>query len=181
VAEIASALAAAEAAVFTRPAPKSFAAQIRFLVRQAKGSTRRVAEQLGVSPRSVQRYLTGERTRPPAAIRDRTQREVEQRWQPRVRARARRQAEQHGISVELRARFGFTAAPGSSDDPRVRRMTQTLPPAYAQQLLDASTEAERRKALGDGLGEVYFRDGGSRAAGLDVEVTDIDYIDISYR
>ncbi|CAL9279343.1 hypothetical protein SUDANB51_08030 [Streptomyces sp. enrichment culture] len=42
---------------FTRPIPKSAGAQMRYLVRQHQGSTRRVAELLGISQRTVERYV----------------------------------------------------------------------------------------------------------------------------
>ncbi|MFJ2477740.1 telomere-protecting terminal protein Tpg [Streptomyces sp. NPDC087659] len=172
---IGHALADAERAAFTRNPPKSVSAQLNFLLRQAKDSTRRLAEMLGVSPRQALRYRKGE-SKPPT---DKLKRAVEERWQPRVRKRARQRAAEQGVVVELRARFGFTAAPGSTDDARMRRITQTLPPAAATRLMDARTEDERRQALGDGLGEAYFRDGGRRAQGLDVEVQDIDYVEIA--
>ncbi|SNT44350.1 hypothetical protein SAMN05216252_1268 [Actinacidiphila glaucinigra] len=55
-----------------------------------------------------------------------------QRWQPQVRARARQAAATTGgIVIDTRARLGFTAAPGSTDDARLRLITQTLPPVYA--------------------------------------------------
>ncbi|MFC7472625.1 hypothetical protein ACFQVA_42060 [Actinomadura keratinilytica] len=41
---------------FTRPAPKSAGAQMRYLVRQLKG-TRAVAGLLGISQRTVERYV----------------------------------------------------------------------------------------------------------------------------
>jgi hypothetical protein len=41
-----------------------------------------------------------------------------------------------GIVVESRARFGLTTTPGTSDDGRMRRITQHLPPAYAACLFD---------------------------------------------
>ncbi len=44
-------------AAFTRPMPKSAPAQMRYLVRQHKGSTKAVAQLLGVSQRTVERYV----------------------------------------------------------------------------------------------------------------------------
>ncbi|WP_078851777.1 hypothetical protein [Streptomyces sp. NRRL S-237] len=44
-----------------------------------------------------------------------------------------------------------------------KMLTQHLPPAYAQRLQD-----------------IYFKDGGTRADHLEVEFTDIDYIDVSF-
>ncbi|MEU1510445.1 helix-turn-helix domain-containing protein [Kitasatospora sp. NPDC005748] len=46
-----------ERAERTRPIPRSTAARTRFLLRGAKGSTKRLAQELGVSQRTVQRWL----------------------------------------------------------------------------------------------------------------------------
>ncbi|MEW1865675.1 hypothetical protein AB0399_35775 [Streptomyces sp. NPDC088194] len=43
--------------------------------------------------------------------------------------------------IETWAQFGFTAAPGSTDDGRVRRITQHLLPVYASRLFDAQATA----------------------------------------
>jgi transcriptional regulator with XRE-family HTH domain len=170
--------------VLTRPVPKSTQARVRFLVKQLK-TTRAVAELLGVSQRSVERYLTGERKSPPKPIADRIESEVRRRWQPRVRQRARQQAATAtGITVETRAQFGFTAAPGSTDDPRLRRITEHLPPDYAARLFDAhaagATERQLEGIVAEGLQEMYFKDRGRRASGLLVDFTGIDYIEMDY-
>ncbi|WP_313881900.1 hypothetical protein [Streptomyces silvisoli] len=50
------------------------------------------------------------------------------RWQPVVRKRARQHAATAtGITIETRAQFGFIAVPGTTDDPRLRRITRTPP------------------------------------------------------
>ena len=38
--------------------------------------------------------------------------------------------------------------------------------------------AALQRLIGDGVGERYFRENNTRADGLDVELTDIDYLDI---
>ncbi|MEV8530109.1 XRE family transcriptional regulator [Streptomyces sp. NPDC052000] len=172
---IGRAISDAERGAFTRPIPKTPQAQLNFLLKHAKDSTRELAKILGVSPRQALRYRKGEARLPSAKL----QKAVEQRWQPRNRAKARERAAQRGIQVEIRARFGFAAAGGSTDDARMRRLTQTLPPDASARLLAASTETERQQALAEGLGHAYFRDRGSRATGLNVELTDIDHIDMT--
>ncbi|WP_049580343.1 telomere-protecting terminal protein Tpg [Streptomyces sp. SBT349] len=166
----------------TRPLPKSPAARMRVLTRAERGSTRAVATRLGVSPRTVQRYLAGQTRTPTPRLAAALEREARRSWQPRVRARAIRQAARAGITVETRARFGFTAAGGSTDDPRLRRVTEQLAPDDTAQLLAAhqagADEARLRQLLGNGLGFAYFRDRGSRAHDLDVDLTDIDYLDV---
>ena len=149
-------------------------------------TTRAVAQELGVSQRSVERYRKGERKHPPKAITDRINDAVRARWQPQVRKRRRKQAAAAtGITVETRARFGYTAPIGTTDDGRFRRLTVHLPPAYAQRLFDArdagASDQEMRVIIAEGFKDVYFQDGGSRAMGLsDVEINDIDYLDLDY-
>jgi transcriptional regulator with XRE-family HTH domain len=170
---------------FTRPIPKTAPAQVRFLVRSEKGSTRAVARRLGVSQRTVERYVKGEIKQPRPELAARLVAEVRRSWQPRVRQRAREAAATTGgIVIETRARFGFSAAPGSTDDSRLRLITQHLPPAYAARLFEAreagATERELRDIAAEGLQEQYFKDGGRRASGLQVEFTDIDYVELDY-
>jgi hypothetical protein len=175
----------AAASTFTRPIPKSAQAQMRFLVKHEKGSTRAVAERLGTTQRTVERYLTGQFRRPRKDLAARLVSEVRKDWQPRVRDRARKQAATTtGIVIETRARFGFTAAPGTTDDGRLRLITQHLPPGYAARLFDAqaagATEQQLRDIAAEGLQEQYFKDRGRRAPGLLVEFTDIDYVELDY-
>jgi hypothetical protein len=158
---------------------------MRLLTRAEKGSTRAVAARLGVSQRTVERYLSGQLKKPRKALADALAREVAKVWQPRVRARARRRAATRtGITVETRARFGYTAPVGTTDDGRQRRLTVHLPPAYADRLFVAqqqgATDRALREIVAEGLQEVYFKDGGSRAADLEVEFRDIDYFDVSF-
>ncbi|CAM5618608.1 hypothetical protein SHIRM173S_09368 [Streptomyces hirsutus] len=81
------------------------------------------------------------------------------------------------------ARFGFTAAPGTTDDARIRHLTLALPPHHAARLFDAqdtgagASEQQLRGIAAEGLGEVYFRDGGRRAHGLEVEFTDVEHLE----
>ncbi|MGW0606179.1 telomere-protecting terminal protein Tpg [Streptomyces sp. NPDC002640] len=170
-------------AAFTRPVPRSAPAQMRYLVKQLKG-TAAVARALGVSQRTVERYVKGQLKRPRAALRERMEREVRKRWQPQIRARAKeRAASTDGLVVSTRARFGFTAAPGTTDDARIRDITQALPPEFADRLFAArdqgADENRLREIAAEGLGRMYFRDNDRRAQGLAVEFTDVQHVDIS--
>ncbi|WP_330343084.1 telomere-protecting terminal protein Tpg [Streptomyces sp. NBC_00557] len=168
---------------FTRPIPKSAPARMRFLVKQLKG-TRPVAELLGISQRTVERYVVDQLKQPRPELAARLEREVRRRWQPQVRARAKqRAATTDGLVFTTRARFGFTAAPGTTDDARIRDITQALPPRWAERLFQArdagATEDQLLQIAAEGLGEMYFRADNTRAQGLDVQFTDVDQIDIS--
>ncbi|MEU0192219.1 XRE family transcriptional regulator [Streptomyces afghaniensis] len=166
---------------FTRPIPKSAGAQMRYLVRQLKG-TRPVAELLGITQRTVERYVKEQIKRPRPDLAQRMEREVRKRWQPQIRAKAKQAAATTGgIVIDTRARFGYTAAPGSTDDARLRHLTVALPPRYAARLFETKeaggTEQQLRDIAAEALGEVYFRDNGRRAHGLEVEFTDVEHLE----
>ncbi|MER6778599.1 MULTISPECIES: telomere-protecting terminal protein Tpg [unclassified Streptomyces] len=182
--EIDDSLTRADEQHFTRPVPKTAGARMRFLVKQLK-STREAARLLGISQRTVERYVKDQLRQPKPALAARLESEVRRRWQPVVRKRARAKAAQTtGLVIETRARFGFTAAPGTTDDGRMRRITQHLPPEYAGRLFAAQEagagEARLRAIAAEGLQEIYFKDNGARAGGLLVEFTDIDYVDFAF-
>jgi hypothetical protein len=86
-----------------------------------------------------------------------------------------------GIVIDTRARFGYTSAPGTTDDARLRHLTQALPPQHAARLFEAqeqgASEQQLRDIAAEGLQEIYFKDHGRRAQDLRVEFTDVDYID----
>ncbi|MGW3745810.1 telomere-protecting terminal protein Tpg [Streptomyces sp. NPDC005146] len=174
----------AAASTATRPIPKSAGAQMRFLVKQFKG-TKAVADLLGITQRTVERYVKDQIKMPRPHLAARLTGEVRNRWQPRVKEKAKKNAATStGIVVETRARFGFTAAPGTTDDGRIRLITQHLPPQYAARLFDAQTsgasEQQLQAVIAEGLQEQYFKDHGRRADGLLVEFTDIDYVELDF-
>ncbi|MET9197121.1 XRE family transcriptional regulator [Streptomyces olivaceus] len=167
---------------FTRPAPKSAQAQMKYLVKQLKG-TKAAAQALGITQRTVERYVSGKLKRPRQELRGRLEREVKKRWQPQIRAKARKKAATtDGLVVSTRARFGFTAAAGTTDDARIRDVTQALPPEFADQLFTAreqgATEQQLQQIAADGLARMYFRANNSRAHGLGVEFTDVERLAI---
>ncbi len=170
-----------ERAERTKPIPQSIAARTNFLVKNAKGSTRKIAQELGVSQRMVQRYRKGEATPRPATA-QKLEKLVRERWQPRVKARTRKAAERHGFMLHLQARFGFSSAVGSTDDPRERLITQKMPGEVARALYAArdagASQAQQEALLAQALQEHYFKDNGRRAAGLTTELNDIGWLDI---
>ena len=183
--EIDDAIERADREGFTHAPPKTLKGQISYLVKQLK-STRAVAQELGVSQRSVERYRKGDRKHPPKDIAEKIDAAVRSRWQPLVRKRRRKQAAATGgITVETRARFGYTAPVGTTDDGRFRRLTVHLPAEYARRLFEArdtgASDQQMREIIAEGFKDVYFQDGGSRALGLsDVSLNDIDYLDIEF-
>ncbi|MFI1702258.1 telomere-protecting terminal protein Tpg [Streptomyces bobili] len=169
----------------TRLILSSTGARLRFLLATHQGSTRRLATVLGVSQRTVQRVTrkSGVRRLPgPLQVRA-IEEAVLARWQPRIRARRRAQAEAEGFVFHSRARFGFAAPAGSSDDPRVRWITQDLPGEVARELFAArdagAGEQQQTVILARALGHAYFRDEGRRAHGLHIAFGDIEFADFS--
>ncbi|MFD5259159.1 telomere-protecting terminal protein Tpg [Streptomyces bobili] len=183
--EIDDAIERADRESFTREPPKTLKGQIGYLLKQL-GSAKAVAQEIGVTADSVNRYRRGARKHARADVASKIDNAVRQRWQPQVRKRRQKQAATSGgITVETRARFGYTAPVGTTDDGRFRRLTVHLPPAYAQRLFDARNEGasdqQMRGIIAEGFKDVYFQDGGGRAAGLsDVTLNDIDYLDLDY-
>ncbi|MFI1361128.1 telomere-protecting terminal protein Tpg [Streptomyces sp. NPDC020898] len=183
--EIDDAIERADQESFTRQPPKTLKGQVGYLIKQL-GSAKAVAQEIGVTADSVNRYRRGARKHARADVAAKLDDAVRQRWQPQVRKRRQKQAAASGgITVETRARFGYTAPVGTTDDGRFRRLTVHLPPAYAQRLFDArntgASDQHMRGIIAEGFKEVYFQDGGGRATGLsDVEINEIDYLDLDY-
>ncbi|MGW1819479.1 telomere-protecting terminal protein Tpg [Streptomyces sp. NPDC002125] len=182
--KVLDALARAERKVFTRPAPKSAKAQVKFLLTRAKGSTKALAERLGVSRRTVERYRSGTLTTPQKRLQAALVEETESEWQPQVRAQAREQAATSGgMMVHVVAYFGF-AASGSSDDGRERHITTAISPTYVQQILQlqeaGATEEELHPVVAQAVTESYFTEWGTRAQGLRADFTHVQSIDFEF-
>ncbi|MFF5475357.1 telomere-protecting terminal protein Tpg [Streptomyces achromogenes] len=175
--KVLEALARAERKVFTRPAPKCAKAQVKFLLTRTKGSTKALAERLGVSRRTVERYRAGTLTTPQKRLRAALVEETESEWQPQVRAQARHQAAtSSGMMVDVTAYFGFTCT-GSSDDGRERTITTAISPTYAKQILElqeaGATEEDLHPIVAEAITESYFTQWGTRAAGLRADFTHV--------
>ncbi|WP_331761983.1 telomere-protecting terminal protein Tpg [Streptomyces anulatus] len=182
--KILDALVRAERKVFTRPAPKSAKDQVKFLLTRAKGSTKALAERLGVSRRTVERYRAGTLTTPQKRLQAALVEETESEWQPQVRAQAREQASTSGgMMVHVVAYFGFTAT-GSSDDGRERHITTAISPTYVQQILQlqasGATEEELHPVVAQAVTESYFTEWGTRAQGLRADFTHVQSIDFEF-
>ncbi|MFB8120185.1 XRE family transcriptional regulator [Streptomyces sp. NPDC055962] len=167
---------------FTRPVPKSAGAQMRYLVKQYKG-TRAVAQMLRVSRRTVERYVKDQIRTPRPDLAARLEREVKARWQPQIRARAKEKAvTTGGIVIDTRARLGYVAPIGSTDEDRIRHLTVALPPQHAARLFEAQAQGagddRLREITAEALRETYFQDGGRRAGSLEeVRFTNIEHLE----
>ncbi|WP_206507892.1 telomere-protecting terminal protein Tpg [Streptomyces chrestomyceticus] len=175
-------LDAAVQKAFTRPAPKSAGAQMRYLVKQL-GSTKAVARMLRISQRTVERYVKDQIRKPRPNLAARLEREVKSRWQPQIRAKARQKAATtDGIVVDVHARLGYTAPIGTTDQDRIRHLTVALPPQHAARLFDAQQQGaddnRLRELTAEALKEVYFQDDGRRAGSLqEVQINDVIHLD----
>ncbi|WP_171117013.1 MULTISPECIES: XRE family transcriptional regulator [unclassified Streptomyces] len=175
-------LDAAVQKAFTRPAPKSAGAQMRYLVKQLKG-TKAVAQMLRISQRTVERYVKDQIKKPRPDLAARLEREVKKRWQPQIRAQARQKAATTGgIVIDTRARIGYTAPIGTTDEDRLRHLTVALPPQYAARLFDAqeqgASDQQLQQIAAEALKEVYFQDSGRRAGQLEeVRFTGIEHLE----
>ncbi|MFE5207728.1 telomere-protecting terminal protein Tpg [Streptomyces sp. NPDC056600] len=175
-------LDAAVEKAFTRPAPRRAGTQMRYLVKQL-GGTKPVAQLLRVSQRTVERYVKNQIKKPRPDLAARLEREVRKRWQPQVRAKARaRAATTDGIVIDTRARLGYTAPIGSTDQDRVRHLTVALSPQHAARLFDAhqagAGDQQLQQIAAEALREVYFQDNGRRAGSLEeVRFTDVEHLE----
>ncbi|UXY33252.1 telomere-protecting terminal protein Tpg [Streptomyces sp. HUAS TT20] len=182
--KVLDALVRAERKVFTRPAPKSANAQVKFLLTRMKDSAKDLAERLGVSTRTVERYRAGQLKKPQKKLREALTEETASEWQPQVRARAReRAATSGGMQVEVYAYFGFTAS-GSSDDGRERFISTPISPTYAKEILRmqeaGATEEDLHPIVAEAITESYFTDWGTRCDGLRADFTRVRSIDFRF-
>jgi hypothetical protein len=182
---IAQALDIADAHHWTRQPPRSDRARLRFLTSKHQNPTQ-LANRLNTSPRKLQRILTNQPTPPDEALSHAILKEVVRLWQPRIRRQAHQALcqGQHSLYVHFRGWFGFNAAAGSSDDGRVRRLSENLHHPYPARLLEArhrnASEQELRNIVGDGVGGSYFRVSPHSNGLHAVRLTNVDYIEFSY-
>ncbi|MFF4756634.1 telomere-protecting terminal protein Tpg [Streptomyces sp. NPDC002514] len=182
--KVLEALARAERKVFTRPAPKSANAQVKFLLTRMKESARSLAERVGTSTRTIERYRAAKLKKPQKRLQAALVEATESEWQPQVRARAREQAStSSGMMVEVAAYFGFTCS-GSSDDGRLRTITTPISPIYAKQILElqeaGATEEDLHPIVAEAITQSYFTEWGTRADGLRADFTHVQSIDFQF-
>lgn len=164
----------------SKPLPQSAPARMRHLVEHI-GNAAATARALGTSPTTVRRYMRGQSTTPRPDLATALEGELQRHWQPGLQRRALTRGKNSGFTVVVRATFGF-GPKGTSDEARLRLITQHIPPYTARTILEArehgASEEDLLEALEEALAHHYFRDGGRRAHGLNVKLRDIDYIDV---
>ncbi|MFI5867228.1 telomere-protecting terminal protein Tpg [Streptomyces sp. NPDC051546] len=182
--KVLEALARAERKLFTRPAPKSANAQVKFLLTRMTGSARSLAERVGTSTRTIERYRAGKLKKPQKRLQAALVEATESEWQPQVRAEARERAStSRGMMVDVSAYFGFTCT-GSSDDGRLRHITTDISPTYVKQILElqaaGATEEDLHPIVAEAITESYFTEWGTRAVGLTADFTRVQSISFRF-
>jgi hypothetical protein len=168
---------------FTRRPPRSEHARLRYLMGRLGGSVSALAGDLGADPEELAGIAAGRHVAS-APVSAALEREVLHAWQPRIR-RAAHEAVigNHGVMMlSFRARFGFTAANGTTDDPRMRALSLALHAPYPGKLLRAchrnAPETELRQILSQALAASYFHHHNTAAPG--VTLTDIAFLEFYY-
>ncbi|MYW98897.1 MULTISPECIES: hypothetical protein [unclassified Streptomyces] len=180
------ALDRADARHWTRNPPRSPRARLAFLLRQAGCDQTALAARLGVPVRDLDSLRT---VRPPSEedpVQQAVERDIIRLWQPRIRLRAHTAILHNNgqMMVSFRAWLGFTAAAGSSDDPRLRFLTLSLQAPYIQRLFAArhrnAPEDDMRRILSDALGACYFHRTRPAHTAETVTLDRIDYLEFYY-
>lgn len=181
--DISDSLSKADELHFTRPVPKSAGAQMRFLVKQLK-STKAVATTLGISQRTVERYVKNQLKQPKPELAARLEAEVRRRWQPWSASAPGSRPPGPPDSSSRPAPASASPRPPVPPTTAACAASPSTSPEYAGRLFAAqetgATENQLRHITAEALQEIYFKDNGARAGGLLVEFTDIDYVDIAF-
>ncbi|MFJ4732540.1 telomere-protecting terminal protein Tpg [Streptomyces sp. NPDC088770] len=183
---VTEALDRADSRHWTRNPPRSTRARLTYLLKQTRHDTAALADRLQANPARLNALLTAAPTPKDDPLPQAVEREVIRLWQPRVRRRAHDTivANDGQMMLSFRAWLGFTAAAGSSDDPRLRFLTLSLKPPYPERLFTAqhesSSEEELRAILSDALGACYFHRDRPAAAGESVTLDRIDFLEFYY-
>ncbi|MFE9797047.1 telomere-protecting terminal protein Tpg [Streptomyces goshikiensis] len=170
----------AECALFTRPAPKSATARMKYL-RTRETSSKSLAERLRVSRKTVDRYLSGAIKKPHRRLQAALEHETEAEWQPQVRAQARqRVVSSTGFDIQITAYFGFGAE--SSDTGRSRDIQTNMSSHHAALILAArstgATDDQLHDLVAEAIATSYFRKDGGGRAGLSVRIESVKRLNI---
>ncbi|WP_069885798.1 telomere-protecting terminal protein Tpg [Streptomyces luteocolor] len=185
-ATVQEALDRADSRHWTRNPPRSLRARLGYLIKQYGGDTVALAHRLSVTPTELDALRTAKQTPAEYPVHHTVEREIVRLWQPYVRRRAHATIIANGgqMMVSFRARFGFVAAAGSSDDPRLRYLTLHLGTPYAVALFNArhgdAPESELHALLSEALGASYFFQHRKPGPGENVALQDLDFLEFYY-
>lgn len=164
-----------------RGAPVSAPAQTRYVLRDTyKGSTKAMAADYGVSQRTVQRWLAGERNPARSAKGRRVARAVAEIRERRA-ARHAKAAARRGQTPRVRIKGQIGPSPGAAEpDTETRRrrtISRDLTPEQTSALIDAYRARDDRAvqaALQEAYGGYFDR---GRAVTTDADIGQVDWIE----
>ncbi|GAA3264650.1 telomere-protecting terminal protein Tpg [Streptomyces labedae] len=180
------ALDQADSRHWTRKPPHSTNARLAYLLSQTRQDAAALANLLHVTSAELDALRASPRTPADDPLHQAVEREVLRYWQPRVRRRAHAAiiANNGQMMLSFRAWLGFTAAAGSSDDPRLRLLTLSLQSPYPHHLFTArhrnAPEAELRAILNNAVSACYFHRNRPTSPGETVSLERIDYLEFHY-
>ncbi|MEU5902589.1 HTH domain-containing protein [Streptomyces venezuelae] len=153
---------------------------MKFLRTREKGSTKPLAARLGVSRRTVQRYLSGASIKPNKRLQAVLVQETESEGQPQISAQAgQRAASSGGLVISCRGYFGLGPEGnlgcwlGTGHHGR----RQSLPCGRHHRCAGGWCDGERSARRGrGGHRDAYFRRGGGGRAGLEVQFADVEWL-----
>lgn len=179
---VSEALDIADQRHWTKTPPRTYAARLNYLTSQL--GTAQTAQRLHLAPQDT---LTGQRTGFTHDLHVRIDREVRRIWQFQERQNLHETlvANRAHIVVRFRARFGFSAARGSSGDSRLRFLAPQLLPEHAAELFAArhreALDDELRRILGDAIGAAYFFQRlGPHQTQAAVAITELNSVEFRY-
>ncbi|MFF3910537.1 telomere-protecting terminal protein Tpg [Streptomyces sp. NPDC001848] len=180
------ALDRADSRHWTRTPPRSTRARLTYLRKQTRHDTATLAQLLQANTADLKALRETGQIPTDHPLYQSVEREVIRLWQPRVRRRAHDTILANGgqMMLSFRAWLGFTAAAGSSDDPRLRFLTLSMQAPYPEALFTArhhdAPEAELRAILNDALSVCYFHRNRPAHTTETVSLDRIDYLEFYY-
>jgi len=180
------ALDRADSRHWTRTPPRSTQARLTYLRKHSSNDTAALAHRLNTSPADLDAVTTAGQIPDGHPLHQAVEREVIRLWQPRVRRRAHDTILANGgiMMLSFRAWLGFTAAAGSSDDPRLRFLTLSLKDPYPERLFTAQhnniPEMQLRAILDEALGACYFHRDRPAHTRESVSLHRIDFLEFYY-
>lgn len=180
------ALDRADARHWTRNPPRSPRARLAFLLRKNGGDHASLAARLQTTPQALKTYSSPGADTDNSALQQAVEREVIRLWQPRIRQNAHTTILNNNgqMMVSFRAWLGFTAAAGSSDDPRLRTLTLSLHAPHVEALFNArrhsAPEPELLAILSHALSACYFHRNRPQGTAEKVRIERIDYLEFYY-